>query len=457
MKNDNYLPEVKNQYENFPYPRRNPLDERHRLITTRLGRLPLINHFGFSGKLDYSDFRVLVAGGGTGDGTIYLAEQLREFNASVVHLDLSAASIEVAKSRAHQRGLTNIEWVNESLLNLPSLGLGTFDYINCSGVLHHLDSPVDGLFCLKSGLKDPGLISIMIYATLGRTIVYQIQDLMKLINVNEQDMQQCVENTKSVLNNLPPTNLYKQTEQFKTYEFQESDDGEKYDDVSHYDDVALYDMFLHSQDRSYTVPELYDWIESVGLNIVCFGGGTGPLYEPETYLRDERLLNIIQPMSKRKRQAISEMIVGDISGHLFYVSPSGPFIADLAELDNVPFFYNFPANPNNLANHLEAHKPEQVTIKSYSTLKPVLRSADWKFAPTYLRHIDGHKTVREILAITRNNTLGVKLSDAELEADFRAFFTAFNYWEWLLLRHKTSPALKSFQALQEQAIAPGNS
>ena len=37
----------------------------------------------------------LVAGGGTGDATIFLAEQLRHTNARVVHLDLSAASIAI--------------------------------------------------------------------------------------------------------------------------------------------------------------------------------------------------------------------------------------------------------------------------------------------------------------------------------------------------------------------------
>ena len=59
----------------------------------------------------------------------------RHTNAQVVHLDMSTASIALARQRAELRGLHNIEWVHESLLNLPRLGLGKFDYIHCSGVM----------------------------------------------------------------------------------------------------------------------------------------------------------------------------------------------------------------------------------------------------------------------------------------------------------------------------------
>ena len=45
--------------------------------------------------------RALVAGGGTGDATIFLAEQLRHTDAQVVHLDMSSASIAIA---THARG-----------------------------------------------------------------------------------------------------------------------------------------------------------------------------------------------------------------------------------------------------------------------------------------------------------------------------------------------------------------
>ena len=83
--------------------------------------------------------------------------------------------MDIAKQRASIRGLNNITWMHTSLLDLPSLDIGKFDYINCSGVLHHLESPQEGLAALNSVLKQDGAILIMVYAKYGRTAIYQIQ------------------------------------------------------------------------------------------------------------------------------------------------------------------------------------------------------------------------------------------------------------------------------------------
>jgi hypothetical protein len=72
---DNYIPEVREQYEEFPYPERDPEDERKQFIAPYLSRLDAINHHCFKGMQNFNDFRVLIAGGGTGDNLISLAEQ----------------------------------------------------------------------------------------------------------------------------------------------------------------------------------------------------------------------------------------------------------------------------------------------------------------------------------------------------------------------------------------------
>ncbi|MEO7886748.1 MAG: class I SAM-dependent methyltransferase, partial [Polaromonas sp.] len=246
---DNYLPEVRNQYEALPYPPCNPQDDHRRLVRTWLEDLPMINHYCFAGKQSFQDgFRALVAGGGTGDATIFLAEQLRHTNAQIVHLDMSSASIALAKERAQIRGLANITWVHDSLLNLPARAaeFGTFDYINCSGVLHHLADPDAGFRALLSVLKDDGAIGLMVYATTGRTGVYQMQSLMRMVNGAETDAQRKIANTRDILASLPPSNWFKRSEDL------------------HHDhkmgDSGIYDLLLHSQDRAYSVGELFDWL-----------------------------------------------------------------------------------------------------------------------------------------------------------------------------------------------------
>jgi len=129
----NYLSEVREQYEELPYPRRNPEEEKTRILEPTLNFLAIINHYCFRGKQDFNDFRVLAAGDGTGDSTIFLAEQLKEKNAEIVYVDISMASMKVAQERARIRGLSNIKWIHGSILSLTEMGIGEFDYITCTG------------------------------------------------------------------------------------------------------------------------------------------------------------------------------------------------------------------------------------------------------------------------------------------------------------------------------------
>ncbi len=70
---------VRAQYEAYPYPVRDPADEAKRLITGSPSHIDELNHYVFGGRRDFAKpFRALVAGGGTGDATIMLAQQLAD-------------------------------------------------------------------------------------------------------------------------------------------------------------------------------------------------------------------------------------------------------------------------------------------------------------------------------------------------------------------------------------------
>lgn len=203
------LKQVQDHYLDYPYPHRDPEDDKKRLMKVYGDYLGEISHWLFEGKKDFKKgFRCMVSGGGTGDSIVYLAEQLKDTDAEVVYLDFSKASMEVAKERAKNRGLTNITWINDSILNIPDLKLGKFDYIQCSGVLHHLENPDAGFKCLSDSLTDDGGINIMVYAKYGRTGVYQIQDLLRMANEGITSRQEEVKNAWDIVNILPKTNWY---------------------------------------------------------------------------------------------------------------------------------------------------------------------------------------------------------------------------------------------------------
>ena len=68
---------------------------------------------------------------------------------------------------------------------------GKFDMISVTGVLHHLNDPDHGLRVLVDSLKEHGGMEIMVYAQYGRTGLYQLQEILRLINQNVMNRYIC--------------------------------------------------------------------------------------------------------------------------------------------------------------------------------------------------------------------------------------------------------------------------
>ena len=171
------------QYEAYPYPKRDPRDEARRLVIGSPSHLREVDHWVFGARRPrHVPLRALVAGGGTGDGAIMLAQQMATLGQAgrVTYLDRSGAAMAVAQARAAARGLV-LDWVQGSLLDLPGMGLDAFDYIDCCGVLHHLPDPAAGLAALLAVLAPGGGMGLMVYAPHGRVGVYELQDALRLL------------------------------------------------------------------------------------------------------------------------------------------------------------------------------------------------------------------------------------------------------------------------------------
>ncbi|HUT02199.1 MAG TPA: class I SAM-dependent methyltransferase [Phycisphaerae bacterium] len=420
-RSDETTQSVRRQYEEFPYPERDPQDERKRLVSTCLSRLDVINHYGYKGRRNFLDgFRVLVAGGGTGDATIFLAEQLKHTDARVVYVDLSEPSMEIARRRAEVRGLENITWIHGSLLDLPAMDLPAFDYVECSGVLHHLADPAEGLRTLRGMLADGGVMFVMVYAKYGRTGVYQVQELMRRINDEGDDGQAKVANTRAVLDSLPPTNWFKRGEGL-------------FHDQHWASGAGVYDLFLHSQDRPFTVGELYEWLDACGLHLITFGAETRALYKPETHLSDERLLARIGGLPIRQQEAIGELLSGLIRKHAFLASPREGTEADLQDRENIPFFPEGLADPRLVSRMLN-----DPTWVFQAPVRPNLNITPGAYTRAVFRHLNGQRSTKEILRLAARD-FPHRPSRNEIMAQFEPVFHAMREWgDFLLLRHPSS-------------------
>ncbi len=296
------IDDLRAQYEAYPYPARDPADEKKRLITGSPSHLDEIVHYVFGGRFERArSLRVLVAGGGTGDATIMLAQQLADagLDGRVTYLDLSDASRAIAQARAEARGLTNIDFRRGSLLELA--GLGPFDYIDCCGVLHHLDDPAAGLRALAGALAPGGGIGLMVYAPLGRTGVYPMQDALRAMTDGLPPADK-VALARRLIQQLPASNWLL---------------NNPFVGDHRQADANLYDLLLHSQDRPYSVGELAELAESAGLAI---GSLIDPArYEPSTWIKDPRLLKRLDGLSWLERAAWTERVTGGMTKHIAYL------------------------------------------------------------------------------------------------------------------------------------------
>jgi SAM-dependent methyltransferase len=293
------------QYEAYPYPRRDPREEAKRLIVGSPSHIREIDHWIFGAARPTSHkLNALVAGGGTGDATIMLAQQLTTLNrrGQVTWLDRSTAALTIAQARAEARKLTNIAWQQRSLLDLPGSGLGPFDYIDCCGVLHHLPDPAEGLRALLSVLAPGGGMGLMVYAPHGRTGVYMMQDALRRLAPLDETPQQRLDVARRVMRHLPDTQWLRLNRNF--------------DDHINGGDAGLYDLLLNPRDRAYTVPELSALLTEAGLRVTCW---IEPIrYDPAPLLPDPKLRARLDTMDLTGRAALAEALAGNMAVHMVY-------------------------------------------------------------------------------------------------------------------------------------------
>ena len=307
---------VRQQYENLPFPSRDPEGERYVLRVSLPDILGKINQYCFGGERDFSKpFRVLVAGCGTGDSAIWLGYQLKGTPAEVVAVDISQASIEVAQARAKVRGLTSIRWVHGSLLEVNSLGLGKFDYITSLGVLHHLPDPVAGLAALESVLADNGAMAIMLYGAVGREQIYAMQRILRQLTAGIDDPGQKLAFAKQVIANLPTTNGFRVREGMEAIRSQYLQD-----------DTNFWDTLLHEQDRAYTASQVREYLAFAGLHLQGFisyqgvNAITSLQYDLNLYIQDALHRERLATLPVGKREDLAEALDGSLSLHTVYAT-----------------------------------------------------------------------------------------------------------------------------------------
>jgi SAM-dependent methyltransferase len=237
--------DVRAFYESHPYPA--PLTDldRHRDLYRNPDRRRALSLLLWPTEQPRANREILVAGCGTSQAATYA---LREPDARVTAIDISETSLRHTRNLQHKYGLQNLNIHQLSIEHVEELG-DKFDQIVCTGVLHHLPDPDTGLRALRNVLATNGAMHLMVYATYGRAGIYMMQEYCHLLGISPTaaELRDLGATVAALPSDHPIAGVAKRAKDFTQPD-------------------ALADALLHPQDRAYTVPQLFAWLERGGLS-----------------------------------------------------------------------------------------------------------------------------------------------------------------------------------------------
>lgn len=239
------LEEVRDFYEKMPYPA--PVDnlDRDRDLHANPQRRRAQFHLTWPTERPRANQEILVAGCGTSQAARYA---LREPDARVTAIDISDTSLRHTRDLRRKYNLENLELHQLPIERVREIGR-SFDLVVCTGVLHHLSDPDHGLCALRDVLRPSGAMRLMVYARYGRAGIYMMQEYCRLLGISASDKD--LRDLGAAIEALPPdhpiSGVLRRAKDFRRPE-------------------AMADALLHPQDRAYTVPELYAWLDRCGMS-----------------------------------------------------------------------------------------------------------------------------------------------------------------------------------------------
>jgi SAM-dependent methyltransferase len=236
--------QVQDFYDRYPYPPPVESLDQYRRAWQDPRKRRADYHLFWPNKSYREDYSVLIAGCGTSQAAKHA---MRWPTARVTGIDISATSVGCTEELKRKYDLTNLQVYQLPIDRVTELGT-TFDQIVCTGVLHHLAQPDAGLAALRGALKPEGAMHLMVYAPYGRTGIYMLQEFCRRVGIRATDegIADLISALRALPRGHPLETLLREAPDFQQ-------------------EAALADALLHPQDRAYSVPELFDFIQRAGL------------------------------------------------------------------------------------------------------------------------------------------------------------------------------------------------
>ena len=194
---DQVTKKVTNFYKDSPFPNYKTEDNKGTILIK--GDQNILTS-QFKKFIGYNK-NVLEVGCGTGQISNYFSIGT---NNNVVGLDPTIESLNLASDFAKNNDIQNVKFVNADIFD-DVLKDNFFDFIWCSGVLHHTKNPYNAFQIITKSLKDEGYILIGLYNKIGRirTIVrnffYKIfgENFLKIVDPTLRNLKNDKEEQKA--------------------------------------------------------------------------------------------------------------------------------------------------------------------------------------------------------------------------------------------------------------------
>jgi len=371
---------VSSQYEQWIYPE--PILDLPTWLCSHWEWFdPIHSHLLFWPDRTYwQGIDILIAGCGSNQAAVIAYTNP---GARVVAIDVSQNSLDHQKLLKERYEIKNLELHLLPIEQAKSLNL-EFDLIISTGVLHHLLKPKNGIKALAQCLRKEGVIALMLYAKYGRIGVEMLQGVFRELGLGQnKDSILMVKEVLGALGQDHPIWPYISIAEDLKF------------------DAGLVDTFLHQRDRSYSIDDCFDLVNSAGL-VVQDLFLKAPYHLPTT--ASSAFHSALADMSEQQQWSIMERINVKNSCHYFTACRADratkSYKIDFGSPDAIKYVPSFRYRCN-----LESNQ---------------LNRSDWSINLDPIRllvakQIDGHRTIQEIAHKASQSSELPALSQSELE------------------------------------------
>lgn len=341
---------------------------------------------------------ILIAGCGTNQAAVIAYTNP---TANVVGIDVSSTSLGHHRHLAEHYDLGNLE-----LHRLPIEEVGTlgrdFDLIISTGVLHHMARPPAGIAALAPCLRTDGVMALMLYATYGRTGVHMMQSAFSDMAISQD--REGVDLVRDAIDQLGPHHPLRSYLAIAN-------------DLT--DDAAYMDTFIPGRERSYTIDECREYVESAGLVFQ-------DLFLKSTYYApvasSSPFLAAVGRLPREQQWSVMQRFTATNACHFFMACrPERPRESYAIDFENPDYLLYVPS-----------------LRKGVTLVHDVLRQSAWSRQLgvrelVLMQHVDGRRQISDIVdAAIATDALGTSRHD-EASSFARQFFQSLWQTDFLAM------------------------